>query len=264
MVQYHELLKKLLDAPVRQDRTGTGAHSAFGYQMRFNLRRGFPLITTKKMFFKGIVHELLWFLSGNTNISYLKTNGVHIWDEWANENGELGPVYGHQWRTWGLDSKKEPIDQIGNVIASIKQNPYSRRHIVSAWNVADLEYMALPPCHLLFQFYVSEGELSCMMTQRSADVFLGLPFNIASYALLTHMIAQVCDLKVGDLIISIGDAHLYTNHIEQAKKQITRTSLSPPVLRLNPEIKDIDSFQYKDIELLNYSCHTAIKAPISI
>lgn len=264
MIQYHELLNNLLTAPVRSDRTGTGTHSIFGYQMRFNLRTGFPLITTKKMFFKGIVHELLWFISGNTNTSYLKTNDVHIWDEWADDKGNLGPVYGHQWRTWGLHTDNEPIDQIGSVIDSIKHNPFSRRHIVSAWNVGDLKDMALPPCHLLFQFYVNDGCLSCMMTQRSADIFLGLPFNIASYALLTHMIAQVCDLQVGELIISIGDAHLYTNHVEQAKKQLERTCLSKPVLRLNPIVKDIDSFQYADIELLNYSSHGAIKAPISI
>jgi thymidylate synthase len=233
---YHTLLKKILNEGVdKSDRTGTGTRSVFGYQMRFDLQKGFPLITTKKIHFKSLAHELLWFLRGESNIAYLKANKVRIWDEWADETGELGRVYGVQWRSW-RNAKGETTDQISNLIRDLKSTPDSRRLIVSAWNVGELSEMALPPCHLLFQFYVAEGKLSCMMTQRSADVFLGLPFNIASYALLTHMIAQVCDLKVGELIISLGDTHLYQNHFEQARLQLTRTHRALPSLHLNPEV----------------------------
>jgi thymidylate synthase len=254
--------------PIREDRTGTGTYSKFGEQIRFDLQKGFPLLTSKKVHFKSIVHELLWMLRGETNVKSLNKNDVTIWDEWADETGELGPVYGAQWRSWiSFDAEAEHFnttDQIANVIAEIKRNPYSRRLIVSAWNVAEISEMALPPCHVLFQFYVSEGKLSCQMYQRSADVFLGLPFNIASYALLTHMIAQGCSLDVGELIISIGDAHIYSNHLEQVQEQLRRTVRQAPVLKLNPEIKDIDDFRYEDISIEEYYPHPTIKAPIAV
>jgi len=269
MIQYQQLLQHILDNGVHKaDRTGTGTLSVFGYQMRFNLNEGFPLVTTKKVHIKSVVHELLWFLSGNTNIKYLQDNGVKIWDAWADRYGNLGPVYGHQWRDWQLDvgeySSPEGIDQIANVIAEIKTNPDSRRLIVSAWNVADLPDMALQPCHTMFQFYVANGKLSCQLYQRSADVFLGLPFNIASYALLTHMIAQVCGLGVGDFVHTIGDAHLYMDHIDQAKLQLSRHPNGLPSLRLNPSIKDIDDFTYDDIVIERYDHHPAIKGNVSV
>src|SRR5574344_2103898 len=252
MRAYLDLLKHVLDnGHYKSDRTGTGTYSVFGYQMRFDLSQGFPLLTTKKLHLKSIIYELLWFIKGDTNIKYLKENGVSIWDEWADENGDLGPVYGKQWRRWeGKDGKV--YDQITYLINQIKTNPNSRRLIVSAWNVAEVDSMALPPCHVMFQFYVAEGKLSCQLYQRSADVFLGVPFNIASYALLTQMIAQVCGLKVGDFIHTLGDAHLYLNHIEQAKLQSKRKPFSLPKLKLNPEVKNIFDFKYEDIEILNY------------
>jgi thymidylate synthase len=264
MQQYHQLLRHILENGVQKtDRTGTGTQSVFGYQFRFNLQEGFPLITTKKLHLKSIVYELLWFLRGETNIAYLKENGVSIWDEWANEQGELGPVYGKQWRSWeGKDGKV--IDQIKELIAQIKSNPDSRRLIVSAWNVADLPDMALMPCHALFQFYVANGKLSCQLYQRSADVFLGVPFNIASYALLTHMIAQVCGLGVGDFVHTFGDVHIYSNHREQVLLQLTREPYALPTLQLNPAVNDIFSFEYDDFSLLNYQCHPAIKAPVAV
>ncbi len=264
MQQYHDLLRHILDhGSFKSDRTGTGTTSVFGYQMRFNLADGFPLVTTKKVHMRSIVHELLWFLKGETNIKYLKDNGVSIWDEWADADGELGPVYGKQWRSWeGADGVV--IDQISDVIAQIKKNPDSRRLIVSAWNVADLPRMALMPCHTLFQFYVADGKLSCQLYQRSADVFLGVPFNIASYALLTLMVAQVCDLQPGDFVHSFGDVHLYSNHIEQAQLQLTRAPYPLPQMRLNPEVRDIFSFTYEDFTLENYQCHPAIKAPVAV
>lgn len=264
MQQYHDLLQHILDhGAVKTDRTGTGTISCFGYQMRFNLSEGFPLVTTKKLHLRSIIHELLWFLKGETNIAYLKENGVSIWDEWADENGELGPVYGKQWRSWqGAGGKV--IDQISDVIAQIKKTPDSRRLIVSAWNVAELPQMALMPCHALFQFYVADGKLSCQLYQRSADVFLGVPFNIASYALLTLMVAQVCDLQPGDFIHSFGDVHLYSNHIEQARLQLTRTPFPLPQLKINPEVKDIFGFRFEDFELLNYQFHPHIKAPVAV
>ena len=247
----------------KDDRTGTGTYSVFGYQMRFDLSEGFPLVTTKKTFLKGIIHELLWFLSGSTNIKYLVDHDVHIWDEWADEHGELGPVYGSQWRSWpGPDGKT--IDQISRVVEDLKTNPDSRRHIVSAWNVAEVDEMALPPCHSLFQFYVADGRLSCQLYQRSADIFLGVPFNIASYALLNMMIAQVVDLEVGDFVHTLGDAHLYSNHIEQADKQLLREPRSLPTIRINPEVKDILGFKISDFELLEYDPHPGIKAPIAV
>ncbi|MDO6436721.1 thymidylate synthase [Cyclobacterium sp. 1_MG-2023] len=264
MQQYHQLLEHILDHGIKKgDRTGTGTLSVFGYQMRYDLSKGFPLVTTKKCHTRSIIHELLWFLSGDTNIQYLKDNKVSIWDEWANENGDLGPVYGYQWRHWP-DGKGGEIDQIKNLIHQIKTNPNSRRLIVSAWNVADVDQMALPPCHLLFQFYVAEGKLSCQLYQRSADVFLGVPFNIASYALFLAMIAQVCDLEVGEFIHTLGDAHLYNNHLDQARLQLSRECRSLPQLKLNPEVKDIFSFKYEDIELLNYNPHPRIKAEVSV
>jgi thymidylate synthase len=264
MQQYLQLLQHILDHGVeKDDRTGTGTISVFGYQMRFDLRKGFPLVTTKKLHLKSIIHELLWFLKGETNIAYLRENKVTIWDEWADENGDLGPVYGHQWRSWtGADGKK--YDQITNLISEIKRNPDSRRLIVSAWNVADLPAMALSPCHALFQFYVANGTLSCQLYQRSADVFLGVPFNIASYALLTMMVAQVCDLQPGEFIHSFGDVHLYKNHIEQARLQLTREPFSLPTMRLNPDVKDIFSFTAADFSLENYQAHPHIKAPVAV
>ncbi len=264
MKQYLDLMRHVRENGVfKDDRTGTGTHSVFGYQMRFDLSEGFPLVTTKKTFLKGIIHELLWFLSGSTNIKYLVDHDVHIWDEWADEHGELGPVYGSQWRSWpGPDGKT--IDQISRVVEDLKTNPDSRRHIVSAWNVAEVDEMALPPCHSLFQFYVADGRLSCQLYQRSADIFLGVPFNIASYALLNMMIAQVVDLEVGDFVHTLGDAHLYSNHIEQADKQLLREPRSLPTIRINPEVKDILGFKISDFELLEYDPHPGIKAPIAV
>lgn len=264
MQQYLDLLRHVkANGVYKEDRTGTGTYSVFGYQMRFNLREGFPLLTTKKLHTKSIIHELLWFLKGSTNIAYLKENGVTIWDEWARENGELGPVYGYQWRSWPAADGRH-IDQITNVIEQIKKNPDSRRLIVSAWNVADIEKMALPPCHAFFQFYVANGELSCQLYQRSADIFLGVPFNIASYALLTMMVAQVCNLKVGDFVHTLGDAHIYANHLEQVDTQLTREPLPLPQLIINPKIDNIFDFAFEDFELMNYQAHPSIKAPIAV
>lgn len=264
MQQYHQLLQHILENGVeKSDRTGTGTISCFGYQMRFDLSQGFPLVTTKKVHLKSIIHELLWFLQGSTNIAYLKENGVSIWDEWADENGELGPVYGKQWRSWeGKDGKV--VDQISDLVKQLKTNPDSRRLIVSAWNVADLPQMALMPCHTLFQFYVANGKLSCQLYQRSADVFLGVPFNIASYAILTLMLAQVCDLEPGDFIHSFGDVHIYSNHLEQVKLQLSRTPYPLPQLKLNPEVRDIFGFRYEDFELVGYQSHPGIKAPVAV
>lgn len=274
MQQYLDLLKHVLKHGDRKDdRTGTGTLSCFGYQMRFDLREGFPLVTTKKLHTKSIFHELLWFIKGDTNISYLKDNGVSIWDEWADSNGNLGPVYGHQWRKFGErtvsinsegDIKVEGVDQLTEVLAAIKNNPDSRRLIVSAWNPMDVKKMALPPCHSLFQFYVSNGELSCQLYQRSADVFLGVPFNIASYALLTHMVAQVSGLKVRDFVHSFGDVHLYLNHVEQAQLQLTRAPHALPTLKLNPDVKSLFDFRYEDIQIENYNPHPAIKAQVAV
>lgn len=247
----------------KSDRTGTGTYSVFGYQMRFNLADGFPLVTTKKMFLKGIIHELLWFLAGSTNVRYLQDHDVHIWDEWADEHGELGPVYGSQWRSWPAPDGST-IDQISRVVEDIGRTPDSRRLIVSAWNVAEVDRMALPPCHTLFQFYVAEGRLSCQLYQRSADVFLGVPFNIASYALLTQMMAQVCDLEPGDFVHTFGDAHLYANHLEQADRQLAREPLPLPRMVLNPEVRDIFGFRYEDFSLQGYRSHPGIKAPIAV
>jgi thymidylate synthase len=264
MQQYHDLLKHILEHGTRKsDRTGTGTISVFGYQMRFNLGDGFPLLTTKKVHTKSVIHELLWFLKGDTNIAYLKENGVSIWDEWADEHGNLGPVYGHQWRSWsGADGKTH--DQITDLLDQIRRNPDSRRLMVSAWNVADIPQMKLPPCHSLFQFYVAEGKLSCQLYQRSADVFLGVPFNIASYALLTHMIAQVCGLQVGEFVHTFGDAHLYLNHLNQVQEQLSRDVRPLPVLKLNSAVSDLFAFRFEDIEILNYHPHPAIKAPVAI
>ena len=264
MQQYLDLLQHILNnGTEKTDRTGTGTRSCFGYQMRFDLQKGFPMVTTKKLHVKSIFYELLWFLKGDTNIKYLKENGVSIWDEWANEAGELGPVYGEQWRSWkGADGVV--VDQITQLIEQIKKTPDSRRLIVSAWNVAELPKMALMPCHTLFQFYVADGKLSCQLYQRSADVFLGVPFNIASYALLTMMIAQVCDLECGDFVHSFGDVHLYSNHIEQAKLQLTRTPFELPTLKINPAVKDIFGFDFSDFTIENYQCHPGIKAPVAI
>ena len=264
MKQYLDLMRHIREHGVaRADRTGTGTLSVFGHQMRFDLNEGFPLVTTKKVFLKGIVHELLWFVAGSTNVQYLQDHGVHIWDDWADEQGDLGPVYGSQWRSWPAPDGST-IDQIGKVIEQIKTNPNSRRLIVSAWNVAEVEQMALPPCHMLFQFYVAKGYLSCQLYQRSADVFLGVPFNIASYALLTMMIAQVTGLKPGEFIHTLGDAHLYMNHLEQADEQLTRTPYPLPQMQLNPAVHDILDFKYEDFKLLNYRSHPAIKAPIAV
>ncbi len=247
----------------KTDRTGTGTLSVFGYQMRYNLTDGFPLLTTKKLHTKSIIHELLWFLKGETNIAYLKQNGVSIWDEWADSNGNLGPVYGYQWRSWPK-ANGEHIDQITQVIEMIKKNPDSRRLIVSAWNVADINQMKLPPCHAFFQFYVANGKLSCQLYQRSADIFLGVPFNIASYALLTMMVAQVCELEAGEFVHTLGDAHLYNNHIEQAKLQLSREVRAVPTMKINPEVKSIFDFKFEDFELLNYNPHPHIKAPVAV
>ncbi len=264
MQQYHQLLQHILDHGTRkEDRTGTGTLSVFGYQMRFDLSEGFPLVTTKKVHLKSIIYELLWFLRGDSNIQYLKENGVSIWDEWADENGDLGPVYGHQWRHWP-DGKGGEIDQIKQIIHQIKTNPDSRRIMVSAWNVAEVGQMALPPCHSLFQFYVADGKLSCQLYQRSADVFLGVPFNIASYALLTMMVAQVCGLKVGDFVHTFGDTHLYTNHLEQAKLQLSRDIRPLPQMKLNPAVKDLFEFTFEDFELVGYDPHPHIKAAVAV
>jgi thymidylate synthase len=264
MQAYLELLRRILDQGVhKSDRTGTGTISCFGEQIRFDLEQGFPLVTTKKLHVKSIIHELLWFLKGDTNIAYLKDNGVSIWNEWAGEDGDLGPVYGKQWRSWE-GSEGRSIDQISEVIAQIKKNPDSRRLIVSAWNVADLPDMALMPCHALFQFYVANGKLSCQLYQRSADAFLGVPFNIASYALLTMMIAQVCDLEPGEFIHTFGDVHIYSNHLEQVHLQLSRKPFPLPSIRLNPEVKNIFDFRFGDITLENYQFHPAIKAPVAI
>ena len=264
MQQYLDLLRHIKEnGTVKGDRTGTGTTSWFGYQMRFNLQDGFPLLTTKKMFMKGIIHELLWFLAGDTNIKYLQDHNVKIWDEWADENGDLGPVYGKQWRRWVSPDGSE-IDQITALIEQIKNNPDSRRHMVSAWNPADVDNMALPPCHCLFQFYVADNKLSCQLYQRSADVFLGVPFNIASYALLTMMIAQVCDLELGDFVHTFGDVHIYSNHMDQVNEQLSRIPGKLPQMKLNPEVKDIFSFKYEDFELVDYESAAAIKAPIAV
>ena len=264
MKQYLDLLNNVLESGnLKEDRTGTGTKSIFGYQMRFNLQEGFPLVTTKKLHLRSIIHELLWFLQGNTNIDYLHQNKVTIWDEWANENGDLGPVYGKQWRAWETKEGKA-VDQISELIEQIKTNPNSRRLLVNAWNVGEINNMALPPCHILFQFYVANGKLSCQLYQRSADIFLGVPFNIASYAILTHMIAQVCNLEVGDFVHTIGDAHLYTNHFDQARLQLSRSPYPLPELKLNKDIKNIFDFRFEDIEIINYQSHPTIKAPIAI
>ena len=264
MKQYHNLLQHILDHGVeKSDRTGTGTLSCFGYQMRFDLSEGFPMVTTKKLHLRSIIHELLWFLNGDTNIKYLKENGVRIWNEWADENGDLGPVYGKQWRSW-TKPNGETVDQISKLIHTIKTNPDSRRMIVNAWNAGELEDMALTPCHCLFQFYVAEGKLSCQLYQRSADTFLGVPFNIASYALLTLMIAQVCDLEPGEFVHSFGDVHLYKNHLDQTHEQLSREPRDLPTMQINPEVKDIFSFKYEDFSLLNYDPHPHIKALVSV
>lgn len=264
MRQYLDLMQHVIDHGIeKSDRTGTGTISVFGYQMRFDLEEGFPLVTTKKLHLRSIIHELLWFLKGETNIKYLKENKVSIWDEWADEYGELGPVYGHQWRSWtGADG--QTIDQITSVVDQIKSNPDSRRLIVSAWNVGEIEKMALPPCHAFFQFYVADGKLSCQLYQRSADIFLGVPFNIASYALLTMMMAQVCDLKAGEFVHTFGDAHLYVNHLEQTNLQLSRTPRALPQLEINPEIENIFDFTYEDFKLVNYDPHPHIKGQVAV
>jgi len=264
MKQYHDLMEHVLkNGAKKEDRTGTGTLSVFGYQARYNLAEGFPLVTTKKLHLKSIIHELLWFLQGETNIKYLKDNGVSIWDEWADEDGNLGPVYGSQWRSWH-GANGETIDQITTVVNQIKKNPDSRRLIVSAWNVAEIEKMALPPCHAFFQFYVADGKLSCQLYQRSADIFLGVPFNIASYALLTMMMAQVTGLGYGDFVHTMGDAHLYSNHIDQAKLQLTREFRMLPQMKLNPDVKNIFDFKFEDFKLEGYDPHPTIKAPIAV
>jgi thymidylate synthase len=264
MKKYHDLLEHILNnGNRREDRTGTGTLSVFGYQIRFDLQEGFPLLTTKKVHLKSVIHELLWFLKGDTNIKYLKENGVRIWDEWADENGELGPVYGKQWRSWETTSGQQ-IDQIEQVVTGIKNNPYSRRHLVVAFNPSDVSKMALPPCHAFFQFYVSQGRLSCQLYQRSADVFLGVPFNIASYALLTMMVAQVTDLTPGEFIHTFGDAHLYLNHMEQAKLQLSREPRPLPRMTISHHVKNIFDFKYEDFQLLDYNPHPAIKAEVSV
>lgn len=264
VLQYHDLLKRVLEEGAEKgDRTGTGTLSVFGHQMRFDLTAGFPVVTTKKVHLRSVIAELFWFLRGSTNVGWLQERGVTIWDEWADEQGDLGPIYGYQWRSWPTPDGSY-VDQIARVVNSIRENPDSRRHIVSAWNVADVEEMALPPCHTLFQFYVAEARLSCQLYQRSADVFLGVPFNIASYALLTHMVAQVCDLEVGDFVHTLGDTHLYLNHVEQARQQLEREPRQLPTLRLNPERRDLDQFDVDDVEILGYDPHPAIRAPIAV
>jgi len=264
MKQYLDLARHIRDAGTKkEDRTGTGTKSVFGYQMRFDLADGFPMVTTKKLHLKSIIYELLWFIAGDTNIKYLQDNGVRIWDEWADESGDLGPVYGHQWRSWPTPSG-ETVDQITSLIDMIKNNPHSRRMIVSAWNVADVDHMALPPCHCLFQFYVADGKLSCQLYQRSADVFLGVPFNIASYVLLTMMIAQVCDLEYGDFVHTFGDAHLYLNHMEQIDLQLSRDPLPLPTMAINPDVKSIFDFKFEDFELQNYQAHAHIKGLVAV
>jgi len=264
MLEYLELLDHILkNGESKNDRTGTGTLSIFGYQMRFDLSRGFPLVTTKKLHIRSIVYELLWFLSGDTNIRYLNDNGVSIWNEWADNNGDLGPVYGKQWRSWSAPNN-ETIDQISNLLINIRENPDSRRHIISAWNVSDVENMALPPCHCLFQFYVSNNKLSCHLYQRSADVFLGVPFNIASYALLTHMIAHVSNLNVGDFVHTFGDAHIYTNHVEQVKLQLQRKPMNLPKIELNSSVNNLFDFQYEDIKIIDYQSHPHIKAKVAV
>lgn len=264
MKQYLDLLEHVISNGTKKgDRTGTGTLSVFGYQMRFNLQDGFPLLTTKKLHTKSIIHELLWFIAGDTNLKYLTDNGVRIWNEWADEEGNLGPVYGYQWRSWpAADGRK--IDQLTDVINSIRKNPDSRRHIISAWNVGDIEKMALPPCHVMFQFYVAGGKLSCQLYQRSCDIFLGVPFNIASYALLTMMVAQITGLKLGDFVHTLGDAHIYLNHIDQVKLQLTREPYPLPVMKINPEVKDILKFRFEDFELTDYVAHPHIKGDISV
>lgn len=264
MRAYLDLMQHVLDKGVeKSDRTGVGTLSVFGYQMRFDLAQGFPVLTTKKLHLRSIIHELLWFLQGDTNIGYLHEYGVRIWDEWADENGDLGPVYGYQWRSWPTPDGRT-IDQISQVLEQLRTNPHSRRHIVSAWNVADVDRMALPPCHTLFQFYVAEGRLSCQLYQRSADIFLGVPFNIASYALLTMMVAQVTGYRPGEFVHTFGDAHLYCNHLEQARTQLAREPLPLPEMRINPAVTDLFGFRYEDFELVNYQYHPAIKAPIAV
>jgi len=264
MQQYLDLMSHIMEnGSDKDDRTGTGTRSVFGYQMRFNLAQGFPCLTTKKLHLRSIIHELLWFLQGDTNIRYLQENGVRIWNDWADENGDLGPVYGYQWRSWPKADGGH-IDQISQIVEQIKNNPDSRRHIVSAWNVAFVNDMALPPCHALFQFYVADGKLSCQLYQRSADVFLGVPFNIASYALLTMMVAQVCDLEYGDFVWTGGDCHLYSNHFEQVATQLQRTPKALPNMRINPEVKDIFAFNFEDFELLDYDSYPNIPAPIAV
>ena len=264
MKQYLDLMRHVRENGVKKsDRTGTGTLSVFGYQMRFDLNAGFPVVTTKKLHLRSIIHELLWFLKGETNIAYLKENGVSIWDEWADENGDLGPVYGYQWRNWPAPDGRH-IDQIKQVLDQIRRNPDSRRLIVSAWNVADLDRMALAPCHAFFQFYVAEGKLSCQLYQRSADIFLGVPFNIASYALLTMMVAQVCELQAGDFVHTLGDAHLYLNHLQQADEQLGRRPYDLPAMRINPAVKDLFAFTYDDFELVGYQSHPHIKAPVAV
>ena len=264
MQQYLDLLRHVRETGVtRGDRTGTGTQSVFGYQMRFDLGEGFPILTTKKLHLKSIIHELLWFLAGDTNVKYLNDNGVSIWDEWADENGDLGPIYGHQWRSWPTPDGGT-VDQIAQIMSDIRDNPNSRRHIVSAWNVADVNDMALPPCHCLFQFYVADNKLSCQLYQRSCDIFLGVPFNIASYALLTMMVAQVCDLGPGDFVHTLGDAHLYLNHLDQADSQITRKPLPLPILKINPKVKNLFAFTFEDFELVGYEAHPNIAAPIAV
>ncbi|MEQ8507192.1 MAG: thymidylate synthase [Rhodospirillales bacterium] len=264
MQQYLDLLRRVrTEGVMRGDRTGTGTQSVFGHQMRFDLAQGFPCLTTKKLHLKSIIYELLWFLAGDTNIKYLKDHGISIWDEWADENGELGPVYGHQWRSWPTPDGAT-IDQITGILKSIRENPNSRRHIVSAWNVAEVDSMALPPCHCLFQFYVAEGKLSCQLYQRSCDIFLGVPFNIASYALLTMMVAQVTGLKPGDFVHTLGDAHLYVNHLSQADEQLTRDPRPLPEMWINPKVTDLFAFTFEDFELRNYDPHPHIKAPIAV
>lgn len=264
MRQYLDLMRRARDeGTFKQDRTGTGTYSVFGHQMRFNLADGFPVLTTKKLHLKSIIHELLWFLSGDTNIRYLKENGVRIWDEWADENGDLGPVYGYQWRSWPAPDGRH-IDQISNVVEMIRRNPDSRRLIVSAWNPALVDEMALPPCHALFQFYVADGKLSCQLYQRSADIFLGVPFNIASYALLTLMVAQVCDLQPGEFVWTGGDCHLYSNHLEQSDLQLARDPLTLPVMRLNPDVKDLFAFRYEDFTLEGYEAHPHIPGKVAV